>query len=287
MIKDKNKGTGIFYKVPKFQQGGLTMGTGYRDPNKDMYRNIGDSAIYKNGISGAASGANATGASITNASKQVRNPPNSSFSGNLLYNPTKGVQEQAIKAPEVKGLYQPTPEPIKPVAPKATTPTDPTKGITLEGAGSVAGAANAVAQPALALLDDKDPYTHTTKEAVGTTASSAVSGAVAGIGMTTALSTAGIIGGSAAVGAAAGSVVPIIGTVIGAVVGIGLGLWKSSKKKKQAKELTAARNRKKSLAHQGTLKKQQELRDKNIVSVASSQYTNRPAGTPGGYLTQN
>lgn len=284
-MRNKTKGSGLFYRkngpVKKYQQGGLSMGYGYKDPNKDMYRNIGDSAIFKNGVTGYDAGAFASAQPVKGSTfnKQVASPPNSSFSGNLLYKPTKGVQATGVTAVPAKGMNvgQPSHMPAGTMkAPKGNTGVDPNQ-VDLSGAASIGGAVNAVAQPALGLLDDKDPYTYTAKEKVGTAASSTIGTAAAGLSAGTALAAAGV-------GAAAGSAVPVIGTVIGAVVGLGIGLWKMSKKKKEAKKNRTNRNNALTQKLQANEKKRLAARDANTVSSAKSMYTQRPIGTPGGYL---
>lgn len=319
MIKNSIKNTGLFYTaspVKKLQQGGLTMGYGYTDPNKDMYRNIGDSSLYKAGVAkqskvaltGDTAGSGAVDNRFKNRghikqtfdpnsitpqykgveqrpSQAVKNPPNLSMGNGLMYSKTGYNIDNGAAAPVAPDTA--AAGAVTPVTDSTATTAStvaPTKGA---GVAGVAGAVNSVAQPALALLDDKDPYTYTDKEKVGTAAASTVGTAVAGASLGASLGSLGVMVGTAS---ALGTTVPVIGTVIGAVVGLGIGLWKMSKKKKEAKKNQDKRSQSVALKARNEQRSRLSKMDSNIIKSSGTMFGTQPGaqrteGIPGGYLS--
>lgn len=317
-MKKSIKQTGLLYKgnpVKKLQQGGLTMGYGYRDPNKDMYRNIGDSSLYKESIKPASFASNTDYTNKRTARKEggygrtfdpnniksntvtpvqeaipkvdvtntIKNPKNLSMGNGLMY--TKSGYNVDNGAPGLK-----TPDIAADNPPDFVPKETDNSQSAASGASSIAGAANAVGQPALALLNDKDPYTYTDKEKVGTTASSTLATAATGAALGSTLGSLGIMVGTAA---AIGTTVPVIGTVIGAVVGLGLGIWKMSKEKKKAEKNVVKRDRTIDINETANKKKRLAERDANVASSAGTTFgplrgrSNKQEGVPGGYLSRS
>jgi len=284
------KNSGLFYSkkspVNKFQQGGLTMNYGYNDPNKDMYRNINNSHLFKEGLknkitpkfgnnwnSGDFSTVNKGLGGDTpskNFSSNIYNAPNNSFGNGLMYQvPKKGLSNTAEKAVSVVDGASKTVDSANKMA----------------GAASLAGTANSVIQPALAGLDDKDPLTYKPKEAIGTIAGSTLGTAAAGMSTSLALS-------SMAAGAAAGTAgFPVLGTVIGGLVGLGIGLLKSGKKKREARKARAARDRSFRAKNDAETRSLNAKRDSYIVGSAGitnpgiEPNSTKKIGSPGGYLS--
>jgi len=283
MIKSKRKKKGMVYKaVPMLQQGGLTMGYGYRDPNKDIYRNIGDSSLYKESITPTSIKPNfgksrnfdpaniGTGVARVDTTNTVQEPNNLSMGNGLLYSKSGYNVDNGAAVAKVPDITEQTPKIENTVKPENFQ-------LTSSGAAGIAGTANSVIQPALGLLNDKDPTTFTKKEHFGTTAGSTVGGAIAGL--TT----------SIALGAAVGSAFPVVGTVIGAVVGLGIGLWMSKKKKKDAKRAANKRDRYITGSEAQNARKRLVGRDAYVASSAGTTFggsrRNKREGVPRGYLS--